>query len=347
MLTVGMPRDETDSAFGVISVGDSFDLDASFATGELSTVGAKGTLIVAGDEDNGERDENSNLSLPDSVFLPSEITSLLDNQPLAVALEVEGRGAAEKYEHYRGHNYFKQAALHVLLAFLLFMSSFVACRYIRNSRNEIRQLKQTLRSQQSIFPLALLLYHERRALNRRISLLEQQIEGQSSKSSWNYDRDAISNGTYIMFENCYFKAALTPGTCYKDWQSWFNKYHDEHVEDSFAVHLYNSMRTKSSQSYQFVEAGFKNMTFDGMESIRTALGGIHLEPQGKNESYMDLYESLVNATNTAKNAAVDGGAKFTRMLEKHVHSSLSGALNYSSFLLKNMLEFVSDDEYLE
>jgi hypothetical protein len=150
-----------------------------------------------------------------------------------------------------------------------------------------------------------------------------------------------------MFENCYVKAALTPGTCYKDWQSWFNEYQPEDVEESFAVHLFNSMRTKSSQSYEFVEAGFKNMTFDGIEAIRTALGGNHMESQDKNESYIDLYESLVNVTNLAKSAAVDGGVKFTRLLEKHVHSSLSGALSYSSSWLKNMMESVSDEEYLE
>ncbi|KAL3801984.1 hypothetical protein HJC23_010328 [Cyclotella cryptica] len=344
MLTKGVPQEETDSAFGVISVEGSFNLDASFAGDDVSDVGAKGTLIVAGEE---EEDGNSDLSLPESVFLPSEITSLLEHKRLPPALEVEGRGAAENCVRHRGYNFFTQWALLVLLSFMLLMTSFALWIYIMNARNEIRQLNQMLQSQQSILPLALLLNHQRRALNRRISLLEQQIDRQSSKSSSStFEGDGISNDTSVMLENCFFKASLTPGTCYKDWQSWFNEYQHKDLE-AFAINLFESMRTKSSQSYDFVEAGFKNMTFEGIESLRNALGGIHLESQDRNESYVDLYESLVNVTNFAISAAVDGGAKVTRMLEKHVHGSLSGALNYSSSLLTNMLELVSDDEYLE
>ncbi|KAL7487099.1 hypothetical protein ACHAW6_012702 [Cyclotella cf. meneghiniana] len=354
MLTQGLPQDETDSSFGVISVAGSFNSDAPFVGDELSRLETKGTLIVAGDDDDdddddSEPDEKSNLSLPESVFLPSEFNSLLENNPLVVSLEVESKEAAGSCEHDRNQNtYFKHSASSVFLALLLVMTSFASWSYVRNSRNEIRQLNQKLQNQQSILPLALLLLQERKALNRRISLLEQQIDRTPSTSpSWVFDRDGIANHTYVMFENCYFKAAVTPGTCYKDWQSWSNDYQHEDVEKSFAVQLFNTVRAKSYQSYEFVEAGFKNMTFDGIEAIRTALTGNLTESQDKNESYRDLYEALVNATNIAKSAAVDGGVKFTRLLEKHVHSSLSGALNYSSSLLKHMMESVSDEEYIE
>lgn len=352
MLTQGLPQDETDSSFGVISVADSFNSDAPFVRDELSRLGTKGTLIVACDEDDDDDDskpdEKSKLSLPESVFLPSEFNSLLENNP-AVALEVESKEAAGKCEHDRNQNtYFKHSASHVFLALLLVMTSFASWSYVRNSRNEIRRLNQKLQNQQSILPLALLLLQERKALNRRISLLEQQIERAPSTSpSWDFDRDGIRNHTYVMFENCYFKAAITPGTCYNDWQSWLDDYQHEDVEKSFAVQLFDTVRAKSYQSYEFVEAGFKNMTFDGIEAIRTALTGNLTESQDKNESYRDLYEALVNATNLAKSAAVDGGVKFTKLLEKHVHSSLSGALNYSSSLLKHMMESVSDEEYVE
>ena len=337
MLTEQTNGIDNDSLSGVISIGSALNLDEM-----------KGTLILDGEEDDELNDEKSKLSLPESVLLPSEIT--FENK-LPATVSAPSNDAVDaktmtNNEHRENCRY-KQSMLLAFVAMLFFIASTMSFGYIR-AKNELRHLEASLQRQRS---LTLLLSHERLALTKRVASLEQDLinykSAYANKKLFS-NHDDIGEDTLVMFENCHFKAALTAGACYKDWQSWFNEYMFEKEssaktsrdeEENFAYQLFDSLKGTSRQSYSFVEEGIKNMTFDGVDlaafvvSSVTALGGVHQHYGDGSEPLMKLAKSIV-----------DESSSFARRIEQHSSKTLSRAVDFSTTWLKSVLDVVSEEE---
>ena len=344
MLTKGFHQDEADSTSGVISLG---------STTEGAFDGVKGALILAGEEEEEEedskQDDEDSLSLPESVLLPSEIINCLSEKNLPVAADAEqGDEKVDEAVVHLPNNTLKdcssirQSTLFALVAVLFFITSMVSWAY-NKSQSEVRRLKKEIKSQQAILPLTLLLAQERQTLTTKISMLKDQIKCSGASSCYDniFPGGGLDKDTYVVFENCYFTAALTTGACYKDWQAWINdNIFDQYgstskddVEESFALKLLNSIRTKSSQSYSHVETGFKNITFRGYASA--LLNGMYMSQHFDNGISVEFYDSVTNdLTKAAQNA------------ERRVYNSLSSALDYSSSFLKKLMEQASDKDII-
>jgi hypothetical protein len=320
---------ETDSIVsGIISMGSALDLATSLINDELSNAGLKGALILAGEEDS-MCEERSRLSLPDSISLPSD----------SIPLEDKPRIDADEHHAHKKNDRtsFRQSTVFSwsLVVLLFITTSITSWSYI-NSQSNVRHLQSMLRRQQSPLPLALLLSVERKELNEKISLLERHLMNCHSKSNENiFPHFARCNDDTITFDNCYFKATLAPGECYRDWQTRFNEFmftkksdsHPEEYEETFAHQLFESLRTKSSQSYSYVEQGFRNITFDSLATLLSssvnALGGVHLA-YGDSNHHLDLQESLKNVAKSF----VHEGYSLAKSVEVKTSESVSRVLDY-------------------
>jgi BMFP domain-containing protein YqiC len=264
----------------------------------------KGTLILAGDEDD-DSEENSQLSLPDSILLPSEMT--LRGSKIPVAVEQNGDKRDQQPECRSGSSKSRIRQYLVLSLVVLTATSFALWAYI-NARNEVHRLEKLVVD------------------------LEARLHSRDSIfTTHSVDSDAYE------FENCYFKVELTAGSCSKDWMAWFKEYmfdhaanRDEDHEEKFMRQLLESMKASTSQSYSFVEDGFKNMTFERfnfaylVRSSIDALNGInkHYDEEGYESSLANLTESLV-----------DKGSEVARVL-----------LNSSSSWFRTVYELVSEED---
>ena len=346
MLTEQTNGDGNDSLSGVISISSGLDL-----------IEMKGTLILDGEEDDDTNNERSKLSLPESVLLPSEITFENKLQPASAAApptpaKVLPEEEENVHKHPRTcgieHCIYKRSTLLILIAPLFFITSVMSWGYIK-THNELRHLRASTEKQQSLLPLTLLLLKERRVLKERVASLEHDLiefKARANEGFFSDDTD-IDDDSLLVFENCYFKAALTAGACYKDWQSWFNEYMfkeqsaetptDE--EENFAYQLFDSARDISWHSYSFVEEGFKNVSFDRVDlaaflvSSVTSMYGVH-------QHYGDGSESLMNIAKSV----VDEGSAFARLIEEHSSKTLSSAVDYSTTWLKGVLNVVSEED---
>lgn len=323
MLTKTSHQAEDDDSIsrGIISITSALDLATSLA----DCTELRGTLILAGEEDDhdgasGSRhddDNKSKLTLPESVLLPSEMT--LKVSP-AVTKKEKNAINHDAFRTPRDGYIIPQRFVLPMMALLLTTTCMASWGYIK-SKNEIHQLS---------------------ALNKKVTLLSQE---RSCHHDALYQEDMNMLGqhdddTYILFENCYFKASLTAGSCYKNIQTWFRNYtmfdttasqttttQDE--EYYFASQLLDSMKSTSYRSYSYIESSLKNMTFDSLNigsilsSSITALGGVH------NHNNVKLQESL---SNIAKNVVEETSAV------------TNSALELSTGWLQKVIQVVSEDD---
>jgi hypothetical protein len=259
---------EADSvASGVISIENGLD----FATLQDEHGEMKGTLILAGEEEEDDDEERSQLSLPESVLLPSEMTVLENKIPVAVEQKGDkGNDQQPRCRSDSSNSQMHQCVILFLAAFLLAITSFALWGYI-NARNEVHRLENL------------------------VVELEARLHSKSSTDNiftTHRDDDAYE------FENCYFKVGLTAGECSKDWMAWFNEYmfdhtanRDEDHEEKFMHQLLDSMKASTSHM-TFERLNFAYL----LSSSINAMNGIHkhYDDEGYQSSFANMTESLVD-----------------------------------------------------
>ena len=325
MLTENEQHDETNSvASGVISIGTALDLLASLINDDASN-GAKGTLILPGEEDNDEASHDSNLSLPDSGLLPSGMTLTKPNIAVDAMTEQDGNRHRHHVGNHEAHCY--PSTLLLLVALFLFTTSIASSYAFILSYSQIGNLQTSLQKQRAFLPFTLMMAKERQLLHKRVALLEEETANCPIHSN-----DTTSDTNTYLFENCYVKSSVVPGPCYKelDWFCYYNKsksvcFYSDDEEESFIYQLFDSMRKKSQQSYSFVEEGLKDVTFDEVD-LATLVSS-----------------SLSALSSVYHDSIVDDGSILTRF-ERQTSASMSRAVHYATGWLKDILEVVTEED---
>jgi len=224
-----------------------------------------GLLIVDGeegddDEDNDEEvEEDSVLSIPETVFLPSEIRSMtavscvtheLDKSKVQ-EIKDENHAGSSLWKKWRQPYFvsrwrsvldsfgpFNTVQILPLLMVLMTLVSVASWRSHTHNiwKNEVLRLREDVQKQKTLLPFTLSLLKEREALLRKQKLLEDAIETakmNDSKGS-NYEHIFPSgesdDDAVLSINNCYVEASLSLGRCSKEWQRWWSDSTDGSTE---------------------------------------------------------------------------------------------------------------------
>ena len=335
MLTKHQKDEASFVASGIISLNSALDLTSIHSHDSDAVL--RGTLILAGEEDdavsvagNHHREvSSSRLSLPESGLLPSELTL---NKDAAFIEDTANDGSAAKRTNEADNIGSSHQSTLLPFATLLLLSTTIAVLigYIHN-------LKQTVTS------------------------LESQLQQHAAKSNTIPTDDIFnhSNNTYI-YENCYFKAAFTPGACSQDVQSWIHKYiktmypysdscttHNDDYEEVFLYQLLDRFKSITYQSYSFVEDGLRNVTFDSqlnlnLASLFDSLSGLHqhYDPDNDKNNTIMLPMSFTDVANTV----LDEGSALVKLIERRAGEAASTIVDSTAVWLRNVLELVSEED---
>ena len=332
MLTKQQDDEASLVASGIISLNSALDLPSIHSHDNDAQL--RGTLILAGEEDMEEDDAvtvdrevfSSRLSLPESGLLPSELTL---KKEVAFVEDNENDGLAAKCTN-EADNIISSSHPSTLLAVvtLLFVSTAIAVLF-----GYIHNLQQTVAS------------------------LESQLQQQAVKSNIDPNDDIFNhsnNNTYI-YENCYFKAALTPGSCSQDVQSWFFKYikvlypsssdsctprnnGDYEEEEVFLYQLLDTFKYITYQSYSHVEDALRNVTFDS-SSLLDSLTGLH-QHYDSDSSNNNTTLSFTDIANTV----LDEGSALVKLIERRAGEAASTVVDSTTVWLRDVFELVSEED---
>lgn len=261
------------SASNVVSNMDDEGTDnESKALSDNSSVGnghyeIKGALILDGEDEEEvrvyEKEESSKydgkalsalLSIPDTVFLPSEMRSV--GVASGVTHEQGKKNTiGSKFDssvdyiigewnrflafctsclracHYTGSFKAKTFKTSQVLPLLVMFATLISVASWRSHmwKSEVLRLSEDLRMQKSLIPLTISLLKEREALLKKQKLLEEEIERvkkmndqQGSDHHDIFSPDKSDDGAILSVKNCYVEASLSLGQCTKDWQQWFS-----------------------------------------------------------------------------------------------------------------------------
>lgn len=201
--------------------------------------------------DAAEEQRGLNLSIPDTVFLPSEIGSL--EEKLHESGEFERLQENSKRKNEKGtkeeqtlpklvtslHDDIKGCSAStkkILLAVLFALIAAVSCTawiYRAWKYDSFQREDNEVKKQQSLLQLVALLSRERMELKNKITVLEREIDVLTLSCS-NEDpskepgedpfsmRRPSEDDAFFLLNNCYVRASLSLGQCSREWQSWWN-----------------------------------------------------------------------------------------------------------------------------
>ncbi|KAL7466990.1 hypothetical protein ACHAXS_007258 [Conticribra weissflogii] len=227
-----------------------------------------GVLIVEGEDDNtnsnvsssskvddcedaAEEERGLTLSVPDTVFLPSDIGSL--EAKLHESGEFERLQENSKRENDRGTKE-EQAwpklvsQLHddiqgcsgstkkilLVVVFALMAAVFCTAWIYRSWKYDVLQRTNAdMRKQVSSLQLVALMSREMMTLKNKIAVLEEEIDVLTSSCSNDnpsqelYEdlfsmNDPHDEDAFMLLNNCYVRASLSLGQCSREWQYWWN-----------------------------------------------------------------------------------------------------------------------------
>lgn len=247
----------------------SHDSDESKSKHAFSESGANeiengeelGLLILEGgqdeedyyDDDEGKLSKKSaSLSIPETVFLPSEIRSVAavscvtHEQGQNMVKESKGGNFVVdnillKWDQLQyclsrwsaglgalGGRSFSTMQLFPALVIFVTLLSFASWRS-HVWKNEVLRLKEEVQRQRTLLPLTLYMVTERESLLKKQKLLEQEvIELSNGAGPEKYDfedtfsPDESSDDAILSFKSCYVEASLSLGRCSKDLQKWWS-----------------------------------------------------------------------------------------------------------------------------
>ena len=269
--------DEDDSVYSLVSEGKSNQLNLHKEGGNEANTTANiaklGLLILDGEEEEEPGDNegiekelgkeaSTLLSVPDTVFLPSEIRSVLADSSIrqqeANMNEVEANQDSNNFASIVQEKWRQMLSLvsdwmssanrinsfntmhisTVVLVFMTLMATYASWQ-THVWRREALSLREELNRQQhetvvlreeknSGLNKVLSLMEERDVLIKKQQLLEEVIEGfQKYNSSGGYKSEDIfsdesDDESFLTLQNCYIKATLSLGQCSKEWQRWWS-----------------------------------------------------------------------------------------------------------------------------
>mmetsp|Transcript_36697 Transcript_36697/g.74922 ORF Transcript_36697/g.74922 Transcript_36697/m.74922 type:complete len:353 (+) Transcript_36697:142-1200(+) len=246
----------------------------------------RGTLILEGEEQtDGKRSENTNsdeekFTVPESVFLPSEIGTLegqsrtsnneQDNS------EQESRKSRNSDDEQKYSNYFppKQLLAHGVATFVVVFGMLILSTWRSLAwKSEAQHLKDVLRLQMQ----------HRSSLNLKIASLEADLAAWNRRHkdphNWKFEKghweiDDDDDNIVLSFKNCYLEASLALGQCSKKWQDWFLGGQEDEDGEDFGTYedgftddmtrlvdgIVDGVAAVSSNSFSFVEKTLKQMS---------------------------------------------------------------------------------------
>ena len=194
-----------------------------------------GLLILEGQDDDDDdkeafdgsgTDQDDELSIPDTVNLPSDMKSILSTH------------------HHRHHHgevnsnmaddstctlsklkiYLTSHVYAILIISLLIVTSLLSIVEVLRMREDLQKQRSII----SLLPITASLLKERKDLLKKQEMLEDEIErlkrNDASHRSNLYEDIFTSNDTddssILSIKNCYMEARVSLGTCSKEWQEW-------------------------------------------------------------------------------------------------------------------------------
>jgi len=242
--------------------------ESKYSSGENENGAELGLLIVDGDEeedgegnDESERSKTSaSLSIPETVFLPSEMRSVTavscvtheqdKHTPKDSKAGTRIIGAIlSKWNHLTsclsiwisglGVRSFNGMQIFPALVIFLALVSFTSWRS-HVWKNEALRLREELRTQSILLPLTLSLLKERESLIKKQKLLEEEVMELSKMGDgpgkYNFEGilppEQSEDEALLSFKNCYVEASLSLGLCSKDLQKWWSDTDDSSAHDA-------------------------------------------------------------------------------------------------------------------
>ena len=255
-------------------------------------------VVEDGSDDGGESKPVSNkasasLSVPDTVYLPSDIRSMTDGGTSGVTHEQD----KNKDKDDNGNNNWCQLLsrrragpcfgfsfnIMILILLSMILVSLTALASSHAWKNEALRLREEQHT----------LLKERESLLEKQKLLEEIIKNASKGSDYDalFLQDESEDDTILSIKNCYIEASLSLGQCSKEWQRWW--YHQanegssthEHGDDKEDANEYHSFyddgftddmeklvsKVKSSlastkvKSYSFIEKALRELSYEGIK----------------------------------------------------------------------------------
>mmetsp|Transcript_38473 Transcript_38473/g.69344 ORF Transcript_38473/g.69344 Transcript_38473/m.69344 type:complete len:403 (+) Transcript_38473:163-1371(+) len=320
-----------------------------------------GLLIIEGAEEEEDDDETkeeeeydaskrsmkstSVLSVPETVFLPSEIRSIAAVSCVTHANPYEGINPLEQDKNKPneskdgnqiiGNFLCKWSqllpcvsrwrdglgacsfnAMHLIPALMILMTLVSLSSWRSHEwKNEALRLREELQKQKALLPITLSLLKERESLVKKQKLLEQVMEGVKA------DDDAL-----LSFKNCYVEASLSLGRCSNEWQRWWSD-----TSDSSSAHHGTEKETSNDYSSYDYDGGFTDDMSKLVKSFSNSLASTTAQSYSfieKNLKYMS-YDGIKDAfsgdnyiqstvKSTPETASNDTGGRdsFNRALSK-------------------------------
>ena len=255
------------------------------------------------EEENRRRNESVSLSIPETLFLPSEVRSMeasgvtneqdKNNRVKGVnstgnILAKLGSGQPSCSSRLQAGRYgpFNMAHITVIIAISVTLLSYESWR-TRVWKNEAHRLMGELEKQNSLLPFTLSLLKEREALLEKQGQLEEVVEramrraSSASSSESMFAPEPSDDDKILSIKTCYVEASLSLGRCSKEWQNWWSDTSngsngrdtaDESYDEGFTTDLSKlvksftkSLAATTTQSYMFVEKAVKELSYDGIK----------------------------------------------------------------------------------
>lgn len=232
---------------------------ASSTNADDSKDGFKGTLILDGDEqtnskrsDHVSSDEEEKFTVPESVFLPSEIGTLeeqsnVSNGKANIGVEKKNDSESESTSNNTDNEqkcryYFppealagKQLFAHAAATFVVIVGMLTLSAWRCHVwRKEALHLKKVLHLQAQ----------DHSSLNLKIASLEADLADWNKRHkdphNWKFEKghweiDDEDDNIVVSFKNCYLEASIALGRCSKEWQDWLFGENEE-IEESYSSH---------------------------------------------------------------------------------------------------------------
>mmetsp|Transcript_34772 Transcript_34772/g.84011 ORF Transcript_34772/g.84011 Transcript_34772/m.84011 type:complete len:374 (+) Transcript_34772:164-1285(+) len=303
--------------------------DARCKSNENTNDGKRGLLILDGEEGDdggggngdevageesklGEETTSALLSVPDTVFLPSEIRSVEAVSCVTREQDINKAKGSKERSHFG--NYFWERwtrlssfafhwrsdvglesinAMRIVIVLLIFMTLMISLASWKSYvwKNEALRLREDLQRQSALLPYTLSLLKEREALIRKQKILEEEIERSKldagpRRSDYDdiFPPDKTDNDPFVSIKNCYVEASLSLGHCSKEWQRWWSDSEDNAEEDKEESYSYND--------------GFTNDMSRLVQSMKNRLTATmtlsypHIEETLKNLSYDGIRDTF-------------------------------------------------------
>ena len=243
-----------------------------------------------------ERDVANELSIPDTVLLPSDMRSVVT--PGATSQE-QSTGRAENVDeeditciidsYRRSIQFWKCVTAMMMMMLVAAIISFGSLRNV-SWKSEALQLREDSQHQQSFLPLTASLLMERRSLLNRIDLLDKSIHRERDWASRCEDMLFNSNtfekeeDPLLSIKNCYVEASLSLGQCSKELQNWWLNSVSSSKQagtgtdgqdmdvDGFTTDMAklvdgvkSGFAVTTTQSYNFIEKVFMKFSYTGLK----------------------------------------------------------------------------------